>query len=506
MPSRGAFLDNRWVIALLALAAAIPLVWPPIPPLVDLLGHMGRYKVELDGAAEPALARGFAFEWRLIGNLGVDLLIVPFGRVFGIELGTKLIVIGIVIMTATGMVSLSRQVHGRIGPAVPAAIALIYSYPFHFGFINYAMSIGLVLHALALWLRLEGRQVRAPLFVILACVIWVTHTMGWGLLGLSVFGIGLVQRRREGQRLVEAGFRAGWACLPLAVPMLLMLLTKSDSPEAVSGDWFNWATKLVSIVSLLRDRWQPFDVASATLVFLIILMAARDHRFRIDPLLGVPALLCVLAFIAMPRIAVGSAYADMRLLPYICILALIGIINRDGEERAGRVLALVTTAFLAIRVAGTSISFFLYSQNYSAELRALDALPRGASVLAQVIRPCDPWTSPREEHLPSLATVRRGAFTNDQWSIDNAQLIRIIQPYVGEFGRDPSQIIHGRACRRSDGYALETSVRDFDRRAFTHVWTINAPPGAAQSPDLRLIWTNGRSALYLVMRKEVATS
>jgi len=498
MPARGDFLDSKWTIALLLLAAAIPLVWPPIPPLVDLLGHMGRYKVELDGATEPALARGFAFEWRLIGNLGVDLLIVPFGRLFGIELGTKLIVIGIVLLTASGMIALSRQVHGRIGPAAPAAIALIYSYPFHFGFINFSMSIGLVLHALALWLRLEGRRVRAPLFVAVACAVWVTHMVGWGLLGLSAFGAGWVQRRREGQPLLAAGLRAGLACLPLAAPLLLMLLVKSESPEAVSGDWLNWAAKLVWIVSVFRDRWQPLDVASVTLVLLIIVMAAWDRRFWIEPLLGIPALLCVGTFIAMPRIAVGSAYADMRLVPYICILALLGIVSRDGEERAERALALVATAFLAVRLVGTTISLFLYGQSYQAELRALDALPRGASVLAQVIMPCDPWTSGREEHLPSLAIVRRGAFANDQWSIDNAQLIRVIQPRVGAFGRDPSQIIYPRACRRGGANDLATTIRDFDRASFTHVWTINAPPGAARAPDLKLVWTNGRSALYRV--------
>ena len=33
-------------IGVFALAMAIPLVWPPVPPLVDLLGHMGRYYIQ----------------------------------------------------------------------------------------------------------------------------------------------------------------------------------------------------------------------------------------------------------------------------------------------------------------------------------------------------------------------------------------------------------------------------------------------------------------------------
>ena len=59
------------------LLAFVPLVYPRFPPLVDLPGHMGRFKVAVDGATSPFLSQWFHFHWKLIGNLGVDLLIVP---------------------------------------------------------------------------------------------------------------------------------------------------------------------------------------------------------------------------------------------------------------------------------------------------------------------------------------------------------------------------------------------------------------------------------------------
>src|SRR5919112_594789 len=62
------------------LAAAIPLLYPAIPPLVDLLGHMGRYRVELDLSHSPWLSHYYGFQWAAIGNLGVDLLVMPLGR------------------------------------------------------------------------------------------------------------------------------------------------------------------------------------------------------------------------------------------------------------------------------------------------------------------------------------------------------------------------------------------------------------------------------------------
>ena len=47
--------ETRWFVAAMILVSAIPLLYPSVPPLVDLLGHMGRYRVELDLATSPWL-------------------------------------------------------------------------------------------------------------------------------------------------------------------------------------------------------------------------------------------------------------------------------------------------------------------------------------------------------------------------------------------------------------------------------------------------------------------
>ncbi|KAB0300469.1 hypothetical protein FPQ48_27355, partial [Klebsiella pneumoniae] len=75
----------------MALLAAVPLIWPTVPPLVDLPGHMGRYRVQLEYAHQPWLAHWYRFEWQMIGNLGIDLLIEPLAPIFGLELAVKLI-------------------------------------------------------------------------------------------------------------------------------------------------------------------------------------------------------------------------------------------------------------------------------------------------------------------------------------------------------------------------------------------------------------------------------
>ena len=488
----GDWLERRWIWLLLALAVALPLVWPQVPPLVDVLGHMGRYHIQTHIGRAPSLAEAFSFQWELLGNLGVDLLIVPLSALVGVELGTKLIVLAVPPLTAFGMLWTAREVHGRVPPTALFALPLVYAYPFQFGFINFSLSVALAWNLLALWIRLGQRdqvKLRAAIFLPLASLLWLTHMVGWGLFGLSALGVELVRRTRAGEPFLRAGFMAGVTCLSLALPLVPMILLRTDSPEAVSFDWFNWEAKIFWVTSLLRDRWEVFDVLSAWTLFLIIAVAAVKRRM--DPLLIAPALLCLVAFVLMPRVAVGSAYADMRLLPFTMGLALLAIRSEAKWIAAAGLL------FLTARLAASMTSFLLFDRSYRSELAAVDHLPRGASVLSLVVRPCgNDWTTPRLDHLPALAIVRRNAFTNDQWTVDSAQGLEVIKPGVGRYGNDPSQLVYPKQCR-GEGSDLDVAVAEFNRAAFDHVWVLG---GRVSAADLRPIWSNGRSTLYRVVR------
>src|SRR4051794_2619869 len=105
--------ETRWFVAAMIIAAFIPMIYPPVPPLVDLIGHMGRYRVQLDLWHSPELQRYYAFNWHLTGNLGVDFLISPLSKVFGLELAFKLIAMVIPPMTVAGFLWVAREVHHR---------------------------------------------------------------------------------------------------------------------------------------------------------------------------------------------------------------------------------------------------------------------------------------------------------------------------------------------------------------------------------------------------------
>src|SRR5437868_2118263 len=146
--------NSRWFLVGLVLLTALPLLYPTVPPLTDLPEHMGRYRIQLSDPSDPLLRDYFSFHWAFIANLGVDLLIVPMAALFGLELGVKLIVIGIAVLTTTGMLWIAREAHGRVPPPALFALPLAYSFPFIWGFLNFLLSMALALNVYALWLRL----------------------------------------------------------------------------------------------------------------------------------------------------------------------------------------------------------------------------------------------------------------------------------------------------------------------------------------------------------------
>src|SRR5205085_9862776 len=125
----------------------------------------------------PWLGRYYDYQWAPIGTPGVDLLIWPMAKIFGLELATKLIVLAIPPMTVAGFLWVAREVHHRLPPTVMFALPFVYGYPFMFGFVNYALSMAFAFLAFGLWLRL-GRLgkvgLRAALFVPISFIVFFT--------------------------------------------------------------------------------------------------------------------------------------------------------------------------------------------------------------------------------------------------------------------------------------------------------------------------------------------
>src|SRR5687768_14728352 len=321
--------EGRPFVAAMILLAFVPLLYPGIPPLVDIGGHMGRYKIALDvWHSTTTLQQWYSFRWLPIGNLGVDLLVVPLAKLIGVEPATKLVVMSIPPLTVAGMLWVAREVHNRLPPTAAFALPLAFSHPFMFGFVNFALSMALALVGFGLWLRL-GRlgktRLRALLFVPISFIVYFAHTFGWGTLGLLCFSAEAVRQHDRGHSWWMAGIRGAVHAAALALPAVLILLWRSEATGGLTHRWFDWEYKWEYLLRMFRDRWEAFDIASAAIVLAVPIFALVHPRQTLSRNLAFSGLILAATYVLLPRIVFGSAYADMRLVPFAAAILVLSV-------------------------------------------------------------------------------------------------------------------------------------------------------------------------------------
>ena len=178
--------------------------------------------------------------------------------------------------------------------------------------------------------------------------------------------------------------------------------------------------------------------------------------------------------------------------------------NRNGcEKTTGSAKAAVGgVAFYLVKTAATTFTLASAANDQAAKLQALDHVPRGAAMVSLVGQDCRRlWTLPRNTHLPAMGIVRRHAFSNDQWAIEGANLLRVIYRQAGRFMADPSEIVKLPPCANRDHWTPTRSLAAIPRDAFDYVWLIDVPtydPAAVR--DMRPIWRGPGTLLYAVQR------
>lgn len=495
---RQAFWESSWLWLGLALLAALPFSFVSVPPLVDLPGHIGRYHIALELDRSPYLERYYGFEWALIGNLGVDLLVMPLGRLVGVERAVWLIAAAIPPLTVVGIWAVARTLHGRVPPTAPLALIFVFSYPFFYGFLNYVLSAALALLAFALWVRLRDRStLRAALFVPIAFLIWLCHVSGWGVLGLLVGGYEVA--KAPGIRTLPLHVaRRVW---PLLSPLPLILIWRSGGGGGVvyAGDWIR--RKAVWLLSAVRHDNMAVEIGLVLIVGSIAAWLVATRRVRFLPALAVPALLLAIAWAAMPTSLFRSYYADMRLTP---VMLTVGILALAWSGRRGAAqVALAGIALFIAQVAMVSWSWTNLEKARTSHLAALRYVPKGSRIL--VLMPgwrcnANDWRLDGLSHLADLAVVRRDAFVNSGFAIAGSQLLTVRYNRDTAYYADPSQFVRiGGGCGGSHNRHMEEVLDDFPRDRFDFVWFFRTSERLPRLPaDLRRLYADGNSALFRV--------
>lgn len=510
-PAGGAAVDGRpppdwWESGRLWLAlaalSALPFLVSPFPMQPDWFSHVGRYHVMNHGAGDPHLALYYAFEWKLIGNLGLDLPMRLLGPLLGTELAAHLLTAIIPPLTVGGIYALSKAAGGRIGPGALAALPLLYAMPFTLGFLNFCFAQALALWAAAGWLKLADRvaPVRWAYAVPAAASVWLAHVAGWGILLILVGCLELARARRGAGLDLGGLFAAGMRALPFALPLAATFAWRTASADPLQAQGaVSFDLKLLWLTSLFRGEDQSVDYLTtggiyALTVLLLGLLVFRRASAHAG-LIGAGLILAAL-FLLLPQLLLGSYYADMRLLPAALLLLLIAILPRSRHVAA--VVAIAGLALFAARIGVTAAGWHERGSALARDLAVLDRVPRGSRIAAMAVRSsCLRWTPSAFDHAPSLAIVRRHAFVNSQWDHAGSHLMRPIYNDGRGFNGVPSNLIAAGPRARCEGRPAAEILAALPRDRFDFVWMFDAapPPG---TDWLRPVATGPNGRLYRI--------
>lgn len=491
--------ESNTLALFLCLLTSLPVMVTSLPPLVDYYGHIGRYHVQLNLEESPLLQKNWDFEWALIPNLGVDLLIIPLASIFGLERAAWLIALLIPPLMAFGFLRISKAVHGKISASFIAAVPFALAYPFQFGFINYWLGVAFVMHAFAYWLIIPPKnQLKSFQFVLISLIIWITHVYAWGILLLLIVGSEIARTWESGEKKFTYFFILPiQRCWSLLTPLPFMLIWRSAG-EAKTDIWFSVLGKFIAIIQLLRDQWFPLDIASVIAVLLLLYFAIRSEKFSFTAKLAIPNILMLITAIIMPHILAGSYYADDRIWPVLFSLSILAInIKTKNGQRIANGVALAALAFFIARISVSTVGFYFHSKEVDEKLNIIEKIDPGSKVVVFVSQCNHKWRKDRLNHIGSIAIERRDAFTNTQWAASNAQLIIPLGGIDTPFNSDPSHYIYSKNCDDIQN-KLYKKIDLIPRNRFDYLWLIDFEVESLEFKDLELISSDKKTALYKI--------
>jgi hypothetical protein len=290
-------------------------------------------------------------------------------------------------------------------------------------------------------------------------------------------------------------------CAPLAWPLLIMIAWPSGGHQQFASDWFNWEMKWGGFYNVLRDRWGPFDVTALELSGVIFGFALVSPKLALSRRLSLGAAVLAACFLLMPRFIMESAYADVRLLPFLFALMLLAIgLKAPADRRLGNALAIFGLLFFAVRLGGTTISLGTAAKKQEAMLTALEVIPRGARVATFVGLPgAEPWAMPRESHLGGYVVARKEGFSNDQWLVASHNLLELRYQGAGAFSGNPSEIVRPNVEHDGAYRTVDEALTQLPREGFDYIWLLHPPAFDRRlTRDLQLVWRGPDAMLFRI--------
>lgn len=366
-------------------------------PLIDYYAHALRYEILADAGRDAVLAENYRTAWKLLPNLGLDLIGTALFAILPALAAAQLLALFVIAAPFAGTLILARSLHGRL-PALSVALAGILAHNFilGWGFANFLLGLGLALAGLGLWIANRGAP-RRQLFTAMAVgvAIFLTHGLVFALWGLLLFAVEATETVSNGRLDAPLLARRAARLLFVAiVPAGLFLLSDvAQDTGRVSDAFANMAMHFRegSLPGRLLDEawiradaglrvaetnWPVADRLFGATLWGLLALGLATGRLRLDPRLRVAVPVLVLLAIVTPPNLFGVGHLSER-IP-LCLLAVLaaGVSGTERDQHSAR-MSRALVALLPLHLLMVTLGWARDREIYVHFLDVAETLPAG---------------------------------------------------------------------------------------------------------------------------------
>ena len=421
----------------LILVSLVPFFLVDVPAVLDYPNHLARFFV-LAHPDDPILSRFYAPHWRILPNLGFDILGVALLKFLPVHVGGRILLAISMMAPILGVFAYARAAFGKLTLWPLASILTAFNSIFFLGFMNFLLATGLAFAVAGAWLALRraGRnRIALLLGGISSALLFFCHLFGVLLFALLI-GCQEFAHARDRCTSWAAGLRAFLMIVVALLPAILLYFAGPLSSHSADIGGWDGAHKLWGLFTPFMTTSKPLTLVTALAAFGALILRGRQAVFA--PGTKLALVILALLYVAAPVTIKGGTLVDIRLSLMMGLLLFAGI---DPQltlawKKWG---ILVLVLLVGLRSLTTGLAWYDHRRDL-ADIRATLALvPEGARVLAaQGENPqTDPTTAARnlpnvlklDRHLPALLVIERKAFWPHMFADPSQQPLTVRPPY-----------------------------------------------------------------------------
>lgn len=472
---------NRLKI-LMAAAIMVLLVLPlwivHYPPLADYPNHLARAFI-LANPESPNLSAFYEPGWGLYPYLTMDGILVLAQKVMPLPLaGRLLLTVGVLAVPLSCWFFLRAANPGAERLSL-FSLLICYNPLFRSGFVNWYLSLSVLLLVLGIWLRFVHNPRRALWvgFLVSVVVLYFTHIVSFAVAGFVVFIHGVFSKQSFRKILLSL--------LPFIPGVLLYLYWRSTGHMEMGFLFYPLSAKVLGLAVPMRTFSRGVDilVCSSTLVCVVWLFwRNRDLKWNRVWVLTLSAFAAL--YLVSPDIF--GTFLVERLAYAVLILALT--VASPGP-RLKKIMPMVLLIFL-VQVSYVGATFLGRQKEMKSLQESFTPISRGSRVLPIVQSRGEPLSERFYGHFWAYGILVREFYS----------------PYVmAARGINPHPLKFRISSYSPKGFGwldYGEDVLDWKRIAadYDFVWAYNVPHFQAALSAIGVpVFTNGNVSVYRIM-------